>query len=456
MSSTSAVGRPPAVAAGPAAIGPFSTAVRLGALFGPAVFGVTAAGVALPSVATALRAGPAAVVWVLTAHALALGVGTAVFGRLADSWGVRAALTAGSLLLAAGAVCCLVAPDLGVLIAGRLVLAAGSGAMTSGTLALLAATDPAVRARVLANYGGVMALFAAGATLVGGVVTAWLSWRITLVLPALSLLAVPFCLALATRPGSRRQVDVAGAALLTTAVSSLLLLIQARTLSLPGAVAAALTAVLVLSSAGLAWRVRRRPDGFVPRPVAGDSGFWTAAAVGVGVYGGLFAMMYAVPQILARSHGWSVLAVGAALLPGAVVGAVLSRVAGGLGARAGRRLLAGAAAVTGAIVAVAGVADGGAWPLVAGASLALASFALTQVVLTGEMSARLPLPLRGAGMGLLNLAFFVGGGVGSAVAGALAPSMGLSRVLVVVACFPLAAAVLALTPVRAPKGEPER
>ncbi|WP_433250602.1 MFS transporter [Streptosporangium sp. CA-135522] len=456
MSSPSALGQPPAVAVDPAPIGPFSTAVRLGALFGPAVFGVTAAGVALPKVAAALHAGPVAVAWVLTAHALALGIGTAVFGRLADSWGVRVSLTVGSLVLAAGALCCLAAPNLGVLIAGRLVLAAGSGAMTSGCLALLATVDPARRARVLATYGGVMALFAAGATLIGGVATTWLSWRVTLVLPALSLPAVPFCLGLVTRPGSRRPVDVVGAALLATAAASLLLLIQAPALGLPGTVAAVIAAVLALSSAGLVWQVLRRGDGFVPRPVVGDAGFWIAAAIGVGVYGGLFAAMYAVPQILARTHGWSVLTVGAALLPGAVVGAVLSRMAGGFGARTGRWLLAGAATVTGVIVAVAGTVGGGAWLLVAGTSLALASFALTQVVLTGEMSARLPLPLRGAGMGLLNLAFFVGGGVGSAVAGALAPSMGLSRVLVVVACFPLAAAVLALTPVRAPKSGPER
>lgn len=456
MSSPSATGQPPVVAADPAPIGSFSTAVRLGALFGPAVFGVTAAGVALPKVAAALHAGPAAVAWVLTAHALALGIGTAVFGRLADSWGVRTALTVGSLVLAAGAVVCLVAPNLGVLIAGRLVLAAGSGAMTAGCLALLAAVDPAGRARVLAAYGGVMALFAAGATLIGGVTTTWLSWRVTLVLPALSLLAVPFCLRLATRPGSRRPVDVAGAATLAAAAASLLLLIQAPALDLPGAVAAVIAAVLVLSSAGLARQVRRRADGFVPRSVVGDAGFWIAAAIGVGVYGGLFAAMYAVPQILTGTHGWSVLAVGAALLPGAAVGAVLSRLAGGFGAGTGRRLLAGAATVTGVILAVAGITVGGAFPLVAGTSLALATFALTQVVLTGEMSARLPPPLRGAGMGLLNLAFFVGGGVGSAVAGALAPSMGLSRVLVVVACFPLAAAALALTPVRAPKGEPGR
>jgi MFS family permease len=107
---------------------PLFTAARVGALFGPVVFGVTAAGVALPRVATALDASPANVAWVLTAHALALGVGTALFARLASSRGLRAALLFGALILAGGAVVCLLAPSLGLLVAGRLLLAAGSGA----------------------------------------------------------------------------------------------------------------------------------------------------------------------------------------------------------------------------------------------------------------------------------------------------------------------------------------
>ncbi|NEA28276.1 MFS transporter, partial [Actinomadura bangladeshensis] len=70
----------------------------------------------------------------------------------------------------------------------------------------LAGVEPAARPRVLAGYGAIMAVFASAATLAGGAVTTWLSWRVTVVLPVLSVAAVPFCLGLATRPGSRRSV----------------------------------------------------------------------------------------------------------------------------------------------------------------------------------------------------------------------------------------------------------
>lgn len=423
-----------------------STGLRLGALFGPAVFGVTAAGVALPDVARALQATPPAVAWVITAHAVALGVGTALFGRLADALGVRTALLAGSVVLAAGTLVCVVAPNLGVLVAGRFLLAAGSGAMTASALTLAASSDPAKRSQVLAGFGATMAVFSASATLMGGVITQWLSWRITVVLPVLSVLVVPFCLALATRPGSRKPVDVLGATLLTVTVSALVVLIQAPTLSLPGSIVITTAALVVLGAAALAGRVRRLPTGFLPRSLVTDRTFLVAAAIGIGVYGGLFAAMWAVPQVLAEQYGWTVLTIGLALLPGALVGAVLSRVAGRLAAGSGGNwLLTAAAVLSAACLAVAGIMGGGAVLLVAGASLGFAAFAVTQVVTTGVMSTHIAPAQRGGAMGVLNLSFFVGGGVGAAAAGALSKSISMTGALALVAILPLVSGLLALS-----------
>ncbi|MEV0648876.1 MFS transporter [Phytomonospora sp. NPDC050363] len=411
--------------------------LRLGALFGPAVFGVTAAGVALPAVIAGLRADPAAATWVLTVHALALGVGTALFGRLADAVGVRAVLWSGSAITAAGTVVCLFAPGLGSLVAGRALLALGSGALAAGGLALGAATDPERRPRVLAVFGAVIAVFAAAATFAGGVVTDVLSWRVALVLPVLSILAVPLCLPLARAHGARQGVDVLGALLLAATATAGLVLIQARTLRLPLAVTLACALAVAAGAIALWRRIATRPDGFVPRDVVTDPRFLRAAAVGAGVYAGLFATMYAVPQLLAREHHWGVLAVGAALLPGAVLGAVVSRVAARPAVLAA---VAIAAAVTGA---AAGLVGGGPWGLVVGASLATTGFATTQVVATGRVSAAVEPRRRGAAMGLLNLCFFVGGAAGSALAGALAEPLGLGGALAVAAVPPLLAGLLA-------------
>ncbi|MFI9173106.1 MFS transporter [Streptomyces lincolnensis] len=436
-----------------------STGLRLGALFGPAIFGVTAAGVALPDVARALHASPSAAAWVLTAHALALGIGTALAGRVADARGIRFILLAGGVVLAAGAVVCLLAQNIGTLVAGRFLLAAGSGAMSSAALALAASSAPERRPRILAIFGATMSVFSAGATLAGGVVTEWLTWRLTVILPVLSLLALPLVLRqAAARPGSGRAVDLWGALLLTVTAASFLILIQSAALSLSAGTVTVTAVLLVLAGAGLAARVLRVPESFVPRAIAGDSTFVRAALTGAGVYAGLFGTMYAVPQLLVREHGWSVLSIGLWLLPGAVLGAVLSRRASRMGGSA-NGLLTVTAFVCAVLLALVSLADGGPAVVIAGASLAFAAFAVTQVVTTGLLSARIAPQQRGGAVALLNLTFFVGGGIGSAVAGALAKSMELADVVGVVAAFPLLGTVFALTLPRpaaapAPQGPP--
>ncbi|MEU8322171.1 MFS transporter [Nonomuraea sp. NPDC048881] len=427
-----------------------SIGIRLGALFGPAVFGVTAAGVALPDVAAALGARPGAVVWVLTAHALALGIGTALFGRLSDAWGVRRTLLLGSAVLALGALACLVAPSLGALVAARAVLAAGSGALSAVALNLAATAEPERRQAVLAWFGSAMAVFSAGATLAGGLVTQALSWRLTLALPALALVAVPFCLPVARRAGSGGRVDVVGAGLLAAGVSAFLVLVQSANLGLTWPVAALAGAVAVLAGAALVRRTRTVAVGFVPRDLPADRVFRGAALIGVGVYGGLFATMWAAPQLLAGVHGWSVPAIGAWLLPGALVGVVLARIAGtrswllpAVAAAFALCLVAAglAGALTGGQDGHGGPAGWAAVLLVVAASLGFPAFSLAQVVITARMSASFPVERRGGAMGLLNLTFFVGGGIGLGVAGALSRLAGLPGTLVVIALFPLAAAL---------------
>lgn len=422
------------------------TGLRLGALFGPVIFGVTAAGVALPDVAMAMEVRPAVAAWVLTSHALALGVGTALFGRLSEKWGVRNTLLVGSVLLAVGAVLILVASDFGLLIAGRFVQAAGSGAITSSALTLASSSAPAVRPKILAIFGATMALFSSSATLAGGMVTDWWHWRVTLILPALSLLVVPLCLKLAaTRPGFGRAVDLVGGTLLGTGATSLLLLIQASTLDLATPLVVALAVLLVVSAVGLVLHINRRPDGFVPKPLATDRTFLIAAVVGLGGYAGLFAAMYAVPQILAVQYGWGVFKIGAWLLPGAVVGAVFSRLASKLTLTKGGSILLSVAALSSAVfLGIVGLVEGGIVVMLIGTSMGMATFAVTQVVATAVLSSRLEPLQRGGAMGVLNLLFFVGGGIGSAAAGTLSEHMQITSALAVLAALPLLAALFAL------------
>ncbi|MGP4113368.1 MFS transporter [Streptomyces sp. 4N509B] len=430
---------PPGHAGSPATAG-----VRLGLLGGPAVFGVTAAGLALPDVGRALDAAPSATAWVLTVHALALGVGAAVAGRLADARGVRFALLLGAFALGLGTLVCLLAPNLPLLVAGRLALATGSGATTSGAVALVAAFPPERRPRVLAGFGGTMAGFSAAATLAGGVVTDGLGWRVTLVLPGLALGALALCLPMAGRAGSGRPVDAAGAGLVAACASCLLVVVQSPTLGLPAAATVPLAVLAASALAALVARVRRRADGFVPRPLVTDPVVLRTVGLGVGVFGALFATVFAAPQILVLRYGWDVLVVGAALLPGGVVGAVLARRASAATVRVGTLLLAVTSLATAGCLALTAVVDGSAVVVVT-ASAALCAFAVTQVVVTARIAQRVGPAARGGATGLLNQACFVGGAMAAAAVGTLSRSVDPRTALAAVAVLPLAAGVLALT-----------
>jgi MFS family permease len=336
----------------------------------------------------------------------------------------------------------LASPGVATIVAGRFLLATGSGAMSATAVTLSTAGDPQRRIAVLAWYGLVVPVFAGAATLVGGTVTATLSWRWALVLPVLSVVGALLSLPLASRPRPAAQIDAAGAALLTTMTAAGLVLLQSPALGLGTGAVGALAALTLAAAGALALWVRRRPDGFVPRDLLASGGYVRAALTGFGVFGGLFASVYAAPALLVGGRGWTVLAVGAALLPGAALGAVVARLTGRLGPRVQHRVLAAVAATSAVALAAAGLTGTPALVL-AGTSLAFVAFGVAQVVLNGQAAGAVPPAERGSAMGLLALTFLVGGAVGSATAGGLTAPLGVGPALAVAAVLPLAAAVLA-------------
>src|ERR1700733_13809378 len=82
--------------------------------------------------------------WVSTAQLLATGVCTPVFSRLGDTLGHRRVLRVAVLLAAAGAVLAALAPDFGLLLAGR-VLQGPIGALTPLAVGILPARPASVK-----------------------------------------------------------------------------------------------------------------------------------------------------------------------------------------------------------------------------------------------------------------------------------------------------------------------
>lgn len=449
----------PGPAAGPAPRDgwtPTRAAVLLGVLWGLSAMGTSATSVVLGPLSTDLQLGTTATAWVLTSFAMAFAASTAVFGRVADSTGPRVPFLLGGVLLAIGAAVAASAGDLTLLIAGRVLQGLGAGAVPVLVTTILSARfDGADRAVALGRTNSVVVVMSSIGPLAGGLLGVLVGWRGPFALPILALLLLPFVARLAPATGTGAKVDAVGAALVSLTAGMLLVLVQ--TLGTPSWLTAAAAGALLPLVVGAVLHVRARPAGFLPVQVATDPTVLRAAVAGAGMPLIYFAGLIAVPLQL-DARGWDPLQNGLLLLPGALVGSVVSFNSARVLARFGRR----GTALLGLSVSSAGglVAAGTSlspWLAAVGFMGLSVGYALAQPALVGAVAAAVPEDLRGSALGMFTLVFFVGAGLGSAVVGGLGDPLGLSGALAVAVIGPVTGArVLATARGSVAWGEPRR
>ncbi|GAA5019145.1 hypothetical protein GCM10025734_71860 [Kitasatospora paranensis] len=265
--------------------------------------------VAQPALRRDLGAGLAEVQWTSTGYLLAVAALLVIAGRLGDRHGHRRLLVAGVLGFGAASAGIALAPDVGRVIALRVVQGLFGALLQPATLALLRLAHPADRlAGAVAVRTGAIAVAAGSGPVLGGLLVAHLGWRSVfwINVPAAAVIAV---LALAVRlpePTRRpdRRLDLAGAALL--AASSALLVH-----TLAGVPAHGWTSVPTLRglgavaalTAGLVAHERRTPDAFVPRAVARSRAVAASMALLLALGAGLFGTLFTATFLLQDSLG---------------------------------------------------------------------------------------------------------------------------------------------------------
>ena len=135
---------------------------------------------ALPLIQEGLATTPAMAQLTLSLSMLAIAVATLVYGPLADRYGRRPVMLAGLVLVSAGSVLCALAVNIGMLIAARLLQAAGGAAGMVLTRAI--ARDrfgAAGAARVISQLTMIMVVAPMIAPAVGGGLTDAFGWRST-------------------------------------------------------------------------------------------------------------------------------------------------------------------------------------------------------------------------------------------------------------------------------------
>lgn len=290
--------------------------------------------------------------WILNAYSIVFAAFLVVSGRLADLVGRRRAFTNGVLLFTVASVLCAISPNVEVLIAFRILQALGAALVVPASLALVVEAFPAGRrAHAVGMWGASAALAAGLGPPIGGALVEWGNWRwaflVNLPFGLAALWAGRRLLVESRAPGRRRLPDLLGAA-----VSALML--GALTLGIvkggdwgwtsPAVLGCFVAFVLLLGLFVASSRRHRSPllDPALLRIRPFVVGSVATIVAGIGFYA------YLLTNILWLQYVWgySVLASGLAVVPGALVAAVLASRLGPIAQKLGYR----AVIVPGAIV----------------------------------------------------------------------------------------------------------
>lgn len=391
---------------------------------------ITVVQVALPSIGADLELGREALTWVVTAYTLVFGGLMILGGRLADVLGARRTLLAGLVVFTAASLVCGLAGSGPVLIGARAVQGVGAALLSPAALAIITTTFHGPdRNRALGVWAAIGGTGAAAGVLLSGLLTAGPGWQwvffVNVPVGVVVLALIPGLVRADTASGSRRQVDVPGALVVTAATALLIYgLVHAGDAgwSAPatiGTLAAAAVGygVFVLVESRVVTPLMR-PQTLARRPVVSGT-FLMLVATGL-MLGLFFLTSLYVQHVLgmnALATGLLFLPVALAITAGAQLGAhLMGRVGGRVVAVSGLLLTA----VGAAVLTQAPSADSALSGVLPGFLLAAFGIGPVFVAATTTTLANVPPDEAGVASGVVNTFHELGGSIGVAVVSTIA------------------------------------
>jgi EmrB/QacA subfamily drug resistance transporter len=318
----------------------------------------TVVNVALPAIGRDLRGGMDGLQWTVSGYLLTLSALILLGGALGDRFGRRRVFVIGVIWFAAASLVCGLAPNLGALVAARVLQGIGGALLTPGSLAILQASfADDDRAQAIGAWSGLGGIATAVGPFLGGYLVQAVSWRLIFLLNLPLAAAVVFVAARHVPESSdvegAREIDVAGAIFAMLGLGgATYALIEAPVMGAgsPTILLTGIGGVLALSAFFVVEARSSHP--MLPLSLFTSRQFSGTNLVTMAVYGALGAVFFLLILQLQQVVGYSPIQAGVATLPVTALLLVISPRAGKLASRIGPRV----PLTVGPLVAACGVA----------------------------------------------------------------------------------------------------
>ncbi|MEA2196835.1 MAG: hypothetical protein QOJ25_886 [Solirubrobacteraceae bacterium] len=347
----------------------------------------TIVNVALPAIHRSLHASVSGLQWTIDAYTLVIASLLMLAGSTADRIGRRRVFQIGLALFSLGSLLCSLAPNLGLLIAFRMVQAVGGSMLNPVAMSIIRNVfeDPRERAQAIGLWGGVVGISFALGPVVGGALVDSVGWRsiflvnVPVGLAAIVLTALFVPESRAPRP---RRIDPVGQVLVITMLASLTYaIIQGPSSGWSSPEILGLFALSLASLAGLIGYELHTEEPLIDVRFFRSAPFAGASMIAICAFGALGGFLFLNTLYLQDVRGLSPFHAGLYTLPLAVMTLIFAPLSGRLVGRRGARPSL----------------------VVAGCALTIASLMLTHLTATTSMGyLLLSYFIFGFGFGLVN------------------------------------------------------
>ncbi len=259
--------------------------------------------------------------WLITTYLIAATASTPLYGKISDIRGRRFVTLIAVSTYMAGSLICALAPNMAVLILGRVVHGLGGGGLTStGMVVLGDVAAPKERARYYAYFSIVYTTAGACGPALGGFLSDHLHWTAIFWLNIpLGLLALAFTASVLRRlPRHERphRLDVLGAMLIVIATVAFMLAITSGGVRYPwdSGPILGLLAFALATGALFVVRLMTAPEPLIPITILRDPIVRCAIAANAFGWGGIIGLNIFLPMYLQRVIGMSATVAGLSLM----------------------------------------------------------------------------------------------------------------------------------------------